>query len=92
MRLRLRGTEEEIMIFPTGRIPRLERSGNRGNEGSSITGYYFIEVLLNYLALIYLVTFEMVITCVTFLCKYYYYIIHYIVNYINISNSIKLIY
>ena len=37
MRLRLRGTEEDYMIFTTGRIPRLERSENRGNEGSSIT-------------------------------------------------------
>lgn len=35
MRLRLKESEEEIMIFTTGRIPRLERSENRGNEGSS---------------------------------------------------------
>ena len=92
IRLRLKGTEVDYMAFTTGRIPRLERSGNRGNEWQFHYRLLFFEAIYNYLVFIYLVTFKMVITYVTFLCKYYYYIVHYMDNYINISNNIMFIY
>ena len=90
IRLRLKGLKKRLLQIFTGRIPRLERSGNRGNEGSS--SYYFFEQKYNYLALIHLFTFKMVKSYVTFLCKYYYYIVHYMVNYTDYSNDIMSIY